>query len=121
MGPLSRYLGPLVPAEPQLWQDPVPAVDHDLIADEEIAALKSKILASGLSVSQLVYDRVGVRGNASAAPTCAAGPTGADPSGAAERLGGQQLDRVCDQRPGADPGGNSTAHGPARNGCRWPT
>ena len=54
MGPRSRYLGPLVPSEPQTWQDPVPAVDHDLIADEEIAALKSKILASRLSVSQLV-------------------------------------------------------------------
>jgi catalase-peroxidase len=54
MGPLPRYLGPLVPAEPQLWQDPVPAVDHELVGDEDIAALKSKILASGLSVSQLV-------------------------------------------------------------------
>jgi catalase-peroxidase len=54
MGPISRYLGPLVPAEPQLWQDPVPAVDHVLIGDQDIAALKAKILASGLSISQLV-------------------------------------------------------------------
>jgi catalase-peroxidase len=54
MGPLSRYLGPLVPAEPLLWQDPVPVVDHELIAEKDIAALKAKILASGLSISQLV-------------------------------------------------------------------
>src|SRR6202041_2927227 len=54
MGPVSRYLGPLVPAEPQLWQDPIPAVDHELIGEQDIAALKAKILASGLSISQLV-------------------------------------------------------------------
>ena len=54
MGPVSRYLGPLVPAEPLLWQDPIPAVDHKLIGDQDIAALKAKILASGLSISQLV-------------------------------------------------------------------
>jgi catalase-peroxidase len=54
MGPLSRYLGPLVPAEPQLWQDPVPPLDHELIGEKDFAALKAKILASGLSLSELV-------------------------------------------------------------------
>jgi catalase-peroxidase len=54
MGPLSRYLGPLVPKEQLLWQDPIPAVDHKLIDGQDIAGLKTKILASGLSVSQLV-------------------------------------------------------------------
>jgi catalase-peroxidase len=53
MGPASRYLGPWVP-EPQLWQDPVPAVDHDLIGKRDIATLKRRILASGLSISRLV-------------------------------------------------------------------
>ena len=54
MGPISRYLGPLVPKEPQLWQDPVPKVDHKLIDDKDAAALKAKILASGVSISELV-------------------------------------------------------------------
>ena len=54
MGPIARYLGPLVPKEPLPWQDPIPAVDHPLIGEEDIAALKARILASGLSVSQLV-------------------------------------------------------------------
>ena len=54
MGPRSRYLGPLVPTEPLLWQDPVPAVDHELIGEQEIADLRAKVLASGLSVPQLV-------------------------------------------------------------------
>jgi catalase-peroxidase len=53
MGPISRYLGPEVPKEPQIWQDPVPPVDHVLIEEKDVAALKSKILASGLSASQL--------------------------------------------------------------------
>ncbi len=54
MGPRARYLGPEVPKEELIWQDPVPAVDHKLIDDKDIAALKTKILASGLSISQLV-------------------------------------------------------------------
>ena len=54
MGPIARYLGPLVPKETLVWQDPVPAVDHKLIGEQDIAALKAKILASGLSISQLV-------------------------------------------------------------------
>jgi catalase-peroxidase len=54
MGPHTRYLGPLVPKVPLIWQDPVPAVDHILINEKDIAALKAKILASGLSISQLV-------------------------------------------------------------------
>jgi catalase-peroxidase len=54
MGPIVRYLGPLVPKEILIWQDPIPAVDHPLINEQDIAALKAKILASGLSVSQLV-------------------------------------------------------------------
>jgi len=54
MGPFSRYLGPLVPKQPQLWQDPVPPVTHKLIGAKDIAALKNKLLASGLSISQLV-------------------------------------------------------------------
>jgi len=54
MGPVARYLGPEVPAEELIWQDPVPAVDHELIDDDDVAALKASILASGLTLSELV-------------------------------------------------------------------
>jgi catalase-peroxidase len=54
MGPIHRYLGPLVPKEILIWQDPIPAVNHPLVEEKDVAALKAKILASGLSVSQLV-------------------------------------------------------------------
>ncbi|HEV2572661.1 MAG TPA: catalase/peroxidase HPI [Beijerinckiaceae bacterium] len=54
MGPIVRYLGPLVPKEKLIWQDPIPALDHEVIGDKDIADLKEKILASGLTVSQLV-------------------------------------------------------------------
>ena len=53
MGPITRYLGPLVPSEAQLWQDPVPAVSHPLVSEQDVVALKEKILVSGLSLSQL--------------------------------------------------------------------
>jgi catalase-peroxidase len=55
MGPVARYLGPEVPSEELLWQDPIPAVDHALVDDKDVAALKAKILATGLTVSELVY------------------------------------------------------------------
>ncbi len=54
MGPRARYLGPEVPKEELLWQDPIPAVNHALVDDKDVAALKAKIIASGLTVSQLV-------------------------------------------------------------------
>ncbi len=54
MGPIARYLGPLVPKETLIWQDPIPALDHELVSERDVAALKAKILASGLTVSQLV-------------------------------------------------------------------
>src|SRR3979411_1059187 len=54
MGPIARFRGPLVPKETLIWQDPIPAVDHPLIGEQDIAALKAKILASGLTVSELV-------------------------------------------------------------------
>jgi len=54
MGPRARYLGPEVPAEELIWQDPIPAVNHKLLDDKDIADLKARVLASGLTVSQLV-------------------------------------------------------------------
>src|SRR5262249_49737222 len=54
MGPIARYLGPLVPKETLIWQDPIPAINHELVSDKDIADLKAKILASGLSVSEFV-------------------------------------------------------------------
>ena len=75
MGPRSRYLGPEVPAEELIWQDPVPAVDHELIDEKDIADLKGKILASGLSSPN--WSRPpGRRHPRSVVPTSAAGRTG---------------------------------------------
>jgi catalase (peroxidase I) len=75
MDPRSRYLGPEVPEEEFLWQDPIPPVTYELIDEQDIAALKAKILASGLSGSQLVSP-LGRQRQRSAAPTCAVERTG---------------------------------------------
>ena len=74
MGPSVRYLGPLVPKETLIWQDPVPAVDHPLIDEQDIAALKAKILASGLVGIRSWSRPPGRRPRRSAAPTSAAAP-----------------------------------------------
>src|SRR5262249_10293566 len=84
MGPRTRYLGPEVPAEELIWQDPVPAVDHKLIDANDIADLKAKILASRLSISELIGAAW-----ASAATFRGSDKRSAHPSRAAEGLGGQ--------------------------------
>ena len=90
MGPIARYLGPEVPKEPQIWQDPVPPVDHELIDAKDIAGLKDKILASGLSISQLVIDGLGVRIVVPRHRQARRREWRADPPRAAEGLGRQQ-------------------------------
>ena len=93
MGPVSRYLGPWVP-EPQLWQDPVPPVDHELIDEADIAALKETLLASGLSVSQLVVHRLGVGGVLPRHRQARRRQRRPHPPGPAEGLGGQRAGRA---------------------------
>ena len=93
MGPLVRYLGPLVPKETLIWQDPIPAVDHPLIDDQDIAALKAKILASGLVGVAARLDRLGVGLDLPRLRQARRRQRRAHPPRAAEGLGGQQAGR----------------------------
>ena len=94
MGPITRYLGPLVPSEPQIWQDPVPPVSHPLVGAEDVAALKEKILASGLSVVAARLHRVGLGVDVPRHRQARRRQRRPDPPRAAERLGGQRARRA---------------------------
>ncbi len=122
MGPLSRYLGPWVP-EPQLWQDPVPAVDHALVDDQDVAALKAKVLESGLSIQQLVDDSVGIGGDLPRDRQARRRERRPDPPGAAAELGGQRSGGAGAgaRDAGADPAGVQRRRRPAARRSRSPT
>ena len=104
MGPIARYLGPLVPKETLIWQDPIPAVDHPLVDAKDIAALKAKILASGLSVSAAGRDRLGLGLDVPRLRQARRRQRRAHPPGAAEGLGGQPAGRAG--QGAADAGGD---------------
>ena len=89
MGPRARYLGPLVPKEELIWQDPVPAVDHPLVDANDVAALKAKLLASGLSTAQLVAHGLGLGLDLPRQRQARRRQRRAHPPRAAEGLGGQ--------------------------------
>ena len=123
MGPVARYLGPWVPDEELLWQDPVPAVTHELIDDADIAALKGKILDSGLSDLPAGVDRVGVGVDLPRHRQARRRQRGADPPLAAGRVGRQRHVRrrrgCC--RPSKASSRSSTARRRAARRSRWPT
>ena len=112
MGPIVRYLGPEVPSETLIWQDPVPAVTHELVDAADIAALKGQILASGLSVPAARVHRVGVGLVLPRQRQARRRQRRADPPRAAERLGGQQ------PRPAGDGAAHPGGHPAVLQ--RWP-
>ncbi len=123
MGPIARYLGPLVPTEPQLWQDPVPPVTHELIDAQDIAALKEQILASGLSVPSSSRPP-GRRRPRSAAPTSAAAPTARAFASRRRRTGRSTIRRSwrrCCGRWRASRRRSTTRRPAGRSRSRWPT
>ncbi len=129
MGPIARYLGPLVPKETLIWQDPIPKVNHKLVGDKEIAALKAKIVKSGLSIPGAGLDRVGLGLDVPRLRQARRRERRAHAARAAEGLGGQPAGAA---RKGAEearshPGGlqqegegrqESVARGPHRAGRR---
>jgi catalase-peroxidase len=121
MGPRSRYLGPEVPAEELIWQDPIPAVDHPLIDDADAAALKAKMLASGLTVPQLV-STAWASASTFRGSDKRGGANGAHPPRPAEGLGGEPAGGARggarDARRRAE--GVQRRRRAARR-CRWPT
>ena len=123
MGPIQRYLGPLVPQEKLLWQDPVPAVDHELVGAADVAALKAQILDSGLTVSAAGLDRVGVGVDVPRQRQARRRQRRAHPPRAAERLGGQRPRRARARccAPSRASRQAFNARRPAASRSRWPT
>ena len=123
MGPVRRYLGPLVPQETLLWQDPVPAVDHELVDADDVTSLKDAILGTGMSVAQLVCHRVGVGLDLPQQRQARRGERGAHPPRTAAGLAGQRP-RHAGAGAGRPTRGSrrpSTVPSPGTRRSRWPT